>query len=567
MFNHIKFKTWFWVFLTYLLLPVPAKTEELLERHALVIANSHYPKILSDSNLFGPLQAPKQDAVLMTELLAELGFHIPEHYILLNANRSTIETKINQFTRGLPNNAITWIYFSGHGVEVDGINYLIPSGHSFNSAADIRHHAISANWLLEKMTEKIPQGVGLLTLDACRDNQLPMTRTKGLGIRVMAGMQPQGALVMYATNSGSIATGSNQGASVFTQSLVNNIRRLVDQPIELALKQTRTEVKQKTHYRQFPWEENGLYGKPFCLALSGCVDVEQLKKRRNQLIEQVRKLSGLSPKPTAGLLNIFHDKLRNDTLGPAMVMLPGGTFRMGDLQGGGHADEQPIHTITLAPFAIGQYEVTNAEYVTFLNAIGFEGVHKSWFQTQAEDSDSHIMLRKGSYQVTPGYTKHPIREISWYGARAYADWLSSQTGESYQLPSEAQWEYAARARKRIETRYGWDNRLPVCTKQADNGAQFNQCDKVTLPVGEFSANHFKLYDMHGNVREWVQDCWRSYDHNQIVPQDLDCKYRAVRGGSWNSDANNLRSAYRHWFTSDYQGNDVGFRLSRTPSEK
>ena len=150
-------------------------------RHALIIANHTYPAAQSGINLFGPLQAPPRDATLMADLMRELGFALPAHNILRNASRRDIDTAVKRFVRQLPQDAVTWIYYSGHGIEVAGKNYLIPADQPFGSAADILHEAVNANWVLGKMTEAIPQGVGLLTLDACRDT-LTLQAFKGIKI-------------------------------------------------------------------------------------------------------------------------------------------------------------------------------------------------------------------------------------------------------------------------------------------------------------------------------------------------------------------------------------------------
>ena len=155
--------------------------------------------------------------------------------------------------------------------------------------------------------------------------------------------------------------------------------------------------------------------------------------------------------------------------------------------------------------------------------------------------------------------------VSWEDATAYAEWQSAETGERYRLPSEAEWEYAARAG--TTTAYSWGAEI------GQNRANCNGCgsrwdDEQTAPAGSFAANAWGLHDMHGNVTEWVEDCW--HDSYARAPADGsawtrggDCGRRVLRGGSWGNDPRILRSADRDWFVVGFGIATVGFRLART----
>ena len=154
--------------------------------------------------------------------------------------------------------------------------------------------------------------------------------------------------------------------------------------------------------------------------------------------------------------------------------------------------------------------------------------------------------------------------VSWHDAVAYVQWLSDKTGESYRLPSEAEWEYAARAGSK--KKYSWGNDIGHNRANCDGcGSQWD--DKRTAPVGSFSPNAWGLYDMHGNLWEWVQDCWN--DTYQGAPADGsawtrgDCSLRVLRGGSWGGKPGNLRAAYRVRGTTGKRNNNIGFRVART----
>ena len=186
-------------------------------------------------------------------------------------------------------------------------------------------------------------------------------------------------------------------------------------------------------------------------------------------------------------VEVFRDRLRGGGEGPAMVVLPTGRFRMGDLHGDGDDKTLPVHTVTISRrIAMGQYPVTFEDYDHYAENWGFL---KAFFEEKPDD---------GGW----GRGRRPAINVSWEDAKAYAAWLSAQTGKRYRLPSESEWEYAARAR----TRNSWGDAIGV------NRANCNGCGSEwdgtqTAPVSSFAPNGFGLYDMHGNVWEWVEDCW------------------------------------------------------------
>ncbi len=260
---------------------------------------------------------------------------------------------------------------------------------------------------------------------------------------------------------------------------------------------------------------------------------------------------------------VFRDPMKDGSEGPEMVVIPTGTFRMGDLQGGGGSNEQPVQKITIEkPFALGKYEVTNAEYVQFLNAVGRRGTQKEpWFETKAEDDIGHILGEIGDFRVEAGFEDHPVVNVSWYGARAYAEWLSAQTGHPYRLPTEAEWEYAARAE--TETKYWWGNE--ASHERANySGTEGRDRWEGTSLKDAFPANSFGLHDTAGNVWEWTCSAYE----NEYAGQEKQCisnnhaGRRSLRGGSWYSGPRRVRSAsrYRYWHTG--RSSYVGFRLAR-----
>ena len=224
-----------------------------------------------------------------------------------------------------------------------------------------------------------------------------------------------------------------------------------------------------------------------------------------------------------------------------MVVLPTGRFRMGDLDGDGYGDERPVHTVTISrPIAMGRYPVTFEDYDRYVSATGAERpADAGW-----------------------GRGRRPVIRVNWHDAKAYAAWLSEQTGKRYRLPSESEWEYAARAG--TETAYSWGDEIGV-NRANGRGCGSNWRGRQTSPVGSFEPNAFGLYDMHGNVCEWVEDCW--HDNYEGAPTDGsawtsggDSSRAVVRGGSWSGDPRVLRSAFRGRGWPSGRFNDSGFRL-------
>jgi formylglycine-generating enzyme required for sulfatase activity len=262
----------------------------------------------------------------------------------------------------------------------------------------------------------------------------------------------------------------------------------------------------------------------------------------DKLLEHDRKLEAMNKKLT--LLwqqsqTRFRDKLKNNTLGPEMIWISAGLFRMGDIQRGGYPDEQAVQEISVNRFAIGRYEVTFAEYDLFATATG----------------------RKKPNDNGWGRGKRPVINVSWEDAIAYAKWLSQQTGKQYRLPTEAEWEYSARAG--TTTAYWWGNQVESNRANCDGCGSYWDNDR-TAEVGSFSPNPFGLYDTVGNVGEWLCSAYE-YKYKGKEQQCLNknrSEFRVIRGGFWNTSPNNVRAASRSGNPVIYYSNRVGFRLAR-----
>jgi formylglycine-generating enzyme required for sulfatase activity len=211
-----------------------------------------------------------------------------------------------------------------------------------------------------------------------------------------------------------------------------------------------------------------------------------------------------------------------------------------DSEAGRYGDEGPVHRVSVRqPFAIGKYEVTFAEWDACVAGGGCGGYRP----------------KAGGW----GRGSRPVIYVSYEDAKEYTAWLSRETGHDYRLPSEAEWEYAARAGTRTRYHFGDSINSSLANYHLNKGK--------TLPVGSFSSNAFGLFDVHGNVWEWVEDCWN--DSYAGVPSDTnvwkagDCGRRVLRGGSWNGRPRYVRSANRSWDVIGVRGSSFGFRITRT----
>lgn len=277
---------------------------------------------------------------------------------------------------------------------------------------------------------------------------------------------------------------------------------------------------------------------------------------------------------------------------PRMIEVPGGSFTMGSpaKERERRKYEGPRENVRVASFALGETEVTRAQYAAFVRetrrpdppgcfTYGFIGIdapvldtNASWHRLPFEQTDAH-----------------PVVCISWHDARDYAAWLSRKTGHRYRLPSEAEWEYAVRAGETSIFFWGTAENdlcsyanggdptllralpkmhdvIAKALQEGDAGARFVTCNDgfaFTAPARSYRPNHLGLYDMIGNVWEWVEDCW-----SEAMPESgrayvkSSCDSHRVRGGSWNDFPEELRSARRSRVKPDQRGSYLGFRIAR-----
>jgi formylglycine-generating enzyme required for sulfatase activity len=274
--------------------------------------------------------------------------------------------------------------------------------------------------------------------------------------------------------------------------------------------------------------------------------------------------------------------------GPAMVVIPTGHFMMGSpsSERGHQAEEAPQHEVRIATgFAIARSDITVGQFREFVHDSGYVPDSVRLDGSSVYDGRSGVMRHDSQATWVDDYAGHPAKDtlpvvnVSWNDARAYAAWLSRHTGKHYQLPSEAQFAYALRAG--TTTRYWWGDGTPTRTVEnltgsgdvSPTGRRWTHAFKGyrdgywgPAPIQSFLPNPFGLYDMDGNVSEWVRDCWHgnytrapSGDSAWINPG---CSDRVLRGGSWGSAPEQVRSAWRQGAPAATRSGRVGFRVVR-----
>jgi len=519
------------------------------QKTALLIGNADYAG--------SSLRNPVNDATDLAAALRGIGFDVT---LQTNRNLQQMEADIRAFGQKISSSGVALFYFSGHGTQVDGINYLIPVGQEIYAADEIRYKCVAADMPLAKM-ETAGSHMNILILDACRNNPFKGFRSQERGFAFM--QAPTGTFISYATAPGSVAFDGNGRNSPYTANLVT-ILKTPGMKIEEVFKKVREKVMSETENKQVPWESSSLVGE-FYFTPGTPVN------NQNSAVNQ-NSYTPATP---------INEKTRN-SYEPEMVFVKGGTFTMGSNDGSD--DEKPTHQVTVSDFYIGKFEVTVALFKNFID--------ETTYQTDADKGDGSYILTNGKWEKKSGINwrcdvegnigtaseqNHPVIHVSWNDATEFCKWLSRKTGKSYRLPTEAEWEFTAGNGSK-HTKYSWGNGNPF-GKNGGNIADETARQKFndwaifsgysdgyvfSAPVGSFNPNDLGIYDMTGNVWEWCSD-WYAADYYKNSPAynpkgPASGDYRIVRGGSWIDGPNDDRIAYRYWLNPGYCYFFIGFRL-------
>jgi formylglycine-generating enzyme required for sulfatase activity len=514
------------------------KTEQ---RTALVIGNGAYES--------ASLRNPPNDARAMGVLLKELGFDVIEKE---NLGQKEMKKEIQAFGQRLLKGGVGLFYYAGHGMQVNGRNYLIPVGAQIEHEKQVEYEAVDVGMVLAEM-DNARNRLNIVILDACRDN--PFARSFRSSSQGLASMNaPSGTLVAYATAPGSVANDGSGENGIYTGELIQEMK-IPGLKVEDIFKQVRAAVREGTQGRQVPWESSSLEG-DFYFQTPTPVPAPASTPERTVSVVPPSAVRSESPTRT-------FKTWKEPVTGMEFVWVPGGCFLMGSPQAevGRDSDEGPVHEVCVDGFWMGKTEVTNAQYRAF---------HKA----------HHSKDFKG---VSLNGDPQPAVYIAWEDADSFGQWLTTKNGGSikFRLPAEAEWEYACRAGSDTSRHWG-DEPDRACDVEnvGDQTAgklwaweDLHGCDDgyaATAPTGAFPPNAFGLQDMLGNVSEWCLDVYNvdayiKHDHNNpVYSNQSNGSDRAIRGGNWNGGPRSVRCARRGSGFPKAMNDDLGFRLVREP---
>ena len=480
---------------------VAAQLAQASERRvALVVGNASY----ADK----PLRNPVNDAELMQRTLKELGFDVT---LLRNADRRTLLGGLREFEAKARNADVALFFYAGHGAQVGGSNYLIPLQAQIRAESDVPDEAVDAASVLRRI-EDAKARIGLVILDACRDNPYAgASRSSSRGLARMS--VPTGSIVAYAAAPGETADDGKGNNGLYTEQLVRNLQT-AGLDLREVFDRTATEVERLTNGKQRPREDVGLRGRIVLKPGSGTqiasvvpepvrtAPVAQPSPQPAQPAQPVQATAPPPAPPTAQALR--PGSVTKDCSDcPELVVIPAGRFIMGS--NGGYADENPIHPVNIKQFAIGKTEVTQAQW--------------------------QALMGSNPSEFTNCGPSCPVEKVSWDDVQQFIQKLNAKTGQSYRLPSESEWEYAARAGSQSKYSFGdSEGQLGQHAWYRENSARaWYNSERSTKPVAGKQANAFGLHDMHGNVSEWVEDCY--HDTYSGAPTD---------GSAWTTNCKDNR---------------------------
>ncbi|MDG4583860.1 MAG: SUMF1/EgtB/PvdO family nonheme iron enzyme [Candidatus Competibacter sp.] len=442
-----------------------------------------------------PLKNPPNDARAMAALLRTLEFTVTEKTDL---DLRGFRAQVNAFLDQSKEAELRLIYYSGHGANYESDNYLLPIGHGVTHDYELPDQAYSVKTLLRGLKHR--KGISVVLLDSCR-NAPYSGDTKSLwdDSKGMKPLQPNqtGVLIGYAADQGQTASDNSSGSnSLYTKHLLKQL----GQPRGLRdiLAQVRQGVYAESYNQQFPMTEDRLLGDVY-------------------LAEP--------PSVTAPVAS-------RQAYEPELARISGGCFQMGSpASEPGRSSDERQHQVCVEAFEIGVYEVTQGQWKAVM------GSNPSDFKNGDD---------------------YPVENVSWNDIQDYLGKLNQRTGQSYRLPSEAEWEYACRGGVAGQRYCGGEDVDRVAWYGKNSGNK-------THPVGRKAANGFGLYDLSGNVWEWtcsVYDEDYGGAEQNCANNDITGPL-AVRGGSWFSKPVWVRSAFRTWSAPTDRDSYLGFRLARS----
>jgi len=512
------------------------KSMQSEKRVALVIGNGEYT--------ISPLKNPVNDAEEMVKVLEELNFEVISG---VNLNQKEMKKLVILFGNKIKNGGAGLFYFAGHGVQVNGRNYLIPVNAVIETEEDVDIEAIDVGLALSKM-EGANNRLNIVILDACRNN--PFARSYRSSASGLAQMKaPKGSFISYATAPGSVASDGNGKNGLFTQELIKNMK-IPGMKIEEMFKVVRGSVQAKSNQRQVPWESSSLTGDfYFKLDTNTNISVPTVSNS----VESAKSQGSKSYSPDVE----YWEKIKNSSdvsdfkefisIFPDSLLAPVAKITIKQLD----TKQMPQHTETViaASPAIPSKAINYKDTITGLEMIFVKG--------KGNINDFYI----GKYEVTQGQwikvmgsnpsnfvscgDDCPVEQVSWNDTQEFIKKVNKLTNRTYRLPTEQEWEYACRSAGKNETYSGGENVDKVAWYIKNSEMKPHQADTK-------SPNGLGIYDMSGNVWELTQDNNDSSDNDKVI-----------RGGSWEFKSEHSRCNIHSSVEPDDNANFIGFRIARS----
>ncbi len=558
------------------------RIESAGNRFALAIGNNAYRR--------GVLKNAANDARGVAAALRDVGFTVD---VVLDASLARMEESVDHFVALLKPGDVAVFYYAGHGVQVDGENYLIPTDFNGKDETDIKFGSRSASWIQEKLDRTGAQ-LKILILDACRTNPFRIKRSLEGGLAQMQG--GRGSFIAFATAAGKVADDNPaSGHGLFTQHLIETLH----QPgltLDGVFNEVRTAVDRDSGHEQLPYIYSGVIGEfYFRPPAAGAVATSRpstgdpelvywnsvkdsrdaalfesyLKRYPKGQFAEIARLKIDSLHGTQTSAQPIPPEVRvNPVDGQRYVWIQPGSFRMGCSTGDSECrqDEMPPHQVTIGKgFWLGETEVMDLAYEKFSHDTGSRmpgdpGEHNRLLDSneRACQANFHDYGYQSSAECPHAprvdfagrNKKKPITQVTWAEAVSYCKWAGGR------LPSEAEWEFAARGGAST-ARYGPLQEIAVAA-----GGQTDGTVGLKLP------NAFGLHDMHGNVAEWTADWYAGDYYRQSLAVDPKGpeggEKLVVRGGSAWSRPSMLRVSARDQAAPGYMNVSVGFRCVWMP---
>jgi formylglycine-generating enzyme required for sulfatase activity len=527
---------WLCLLLLFLMPGSDALSQEQGQRLALIIGNASY----HDGR--PPLRSPVNDARAVAEQLRHMNFDVD---LKENLGKDQMQLAVAGFVGKLKKGATGLFYFSGVGLQSVRQSYLLPVDAQIRTEEDVWRDGISVDVLLAEM-QRMDANVKIIVVDAARANPYERRfRATSMGLAPI--VAPVGTLALYSTGPGKLVKDGFGANSLFATELLKELRT-PNRSAEDTFNHTRIALSRATKNEQVPLVSSSLL-EEFSFAPSRSLVTEPQALRAPPPPpppppaaaekEPPARVTALPQREPAQVKSEPGNAFRDCADCPALVVIPAGTFEMGSTR---TEYDKPVHRVQMAKsFAIGRFEVT----------------FKEW---EACSADGGCKSRPDDRGWGKG--DHPVINVSWLDAQEYVKWLSKKTGHTYRLPSEAEWEYAARGGSGAP--FWWGS--GAGSRQANCRECKTGQPERTLPVGSYKPNAFGLYDTAGNAAEWVEDCWN--DDYKGAPSDGsawtkgNCQLRVLRGGSFDSQASYVQSAARFRYDYDVPYSANGFRVLR-----